>query len=145
MAAIAEDVEVLEDSLAELLAKEAEVIDKWQSALDSVHRIENLCMQAEYDFWTASTIPMMESESCPLLGCAYEQSAAVLLNNTTTPISFAYMYRVLKLARDEMVNWGSQYEGEKALKILQDPYTRLPIMQVKVVRVLDTSGVEIVD
>ena len=132
----------LEGSLAELLVKEATVVNKWTEAVYAVRRIENLSMQAEMEFWTGA-VEWVEGDSCSLLGCPFEYGAAVLVNKTSTPISFAYLHTVLKRAREVMKNYGSQYEGEAALKILQDPYTRQPIVLIKAVRVYDPSDIEV--
>ena len=143
----ADDVEVLEESLAELLARESKAAgDKWHSALRALERVETLYAQAEYNFWTLGVLKAYEGDTCPLLGCAFENSGAVVLNATSTPISFTYLVNVMQRAREALQgeNWGSQYHGEVALKLLQDPYTRLPIMLIQAVRVYDTSGVEVV-
>jgi hypothetical protein len=120
-----------------------EPIDKWREACEAIERVEELCVQAEYDFWTLRVLPATEGDTCPLLGCKYENNCGVLLNNTTTPISFTYIFMVLQLSREAMVHYGSQIQGMAALKHLQDPYTRLPITRIRPVRVFDTCGIEI--
>ena len=138
MADVDDGVEVLEDSLNELLAKEQQ--DSWKAGLEAVQRISDLYCQAEYDFWTLD-ISVFEGDSCPLLGKEFENSAGVLLDNTQTPVSFEYVTIVLHKAKAVMQNWGDQYEGKQALKILENPFTRQPIRKLKPVRVFDTSDI----